>query len=62
MSTPPLEPLMTVYDDKLLCRGFVLNRGRNGHEAFDRDIKSLGRFPDRETAIAAVLEAKPATS
>ena len=57
MSTATPEPLMTVYDAKLQCRGFVLNRGRNGHEAFNSDTKSLGKFSTKEAAFAAVLEA-----
>jgi hypothetical protein len=54
--SPAPEPLMTVYDAKLQCRGFVLNRGRNGFEAFNSDVQSLGSFPNKEAAVAAVHE------
>jgi hypothetical protein len=36
------------------CVGFLLRRGREGVEAFDRDERSLGIFPDPIEAAAAV--------
>jgi hypothetical protein len=36
------------------CAGFLFNRGPRGVEAFDRDEKSLGVFPDALSAAAAV--------
>ena len=50
------SPLLTLYDAKLACRGFVLNRGRGGYEAFDTKTKSLGIFPTRQAAIDAAFE------
>jgi hypothetical protein len=39
------------------CAGFLLKRGRAGIEAFDADDKSLGIFPDQQSAANAVSEA-----
>jgi hypothetical protein len=38
-----------------VCIGFVFARGRAGFEAFD-DNMSLGLFPEKSTAIAALSE------
>jgi hypothetical protein len=51
------SPLLTLYDAKLACRGFVLNRGRGGFEAFDTDTKSIGVFVTRQAAIYALFKA-----
>jgi len=34
------------------CLGFILSRGKQGHEAFDREQKSLGVF----TTVAAAAD------
>jgi hypothetical protein len=49
--------LLTLYDAKLACRGFVLNRGRGGCKAFDTDTKSIGIFATRHAAIDAAFAA-----
>jgi hypothetical protein len=54
---PARVPLLTLYDSNLACRGFVLNRGRGGFEAYDIDTKSLGIFATRQAAIDAAFEA-----
>jgi hypothetical protein len=38
-----------------VCVGFIFARGRAGFEALD-DSKSLGLFPDKSAAIAALIE------
>jgi hypothetical protein len=47
----PITPVMAGR----VCVGFVFARGREGFEAFDDD-KSLGLFPDKSAAIAALCE------
>ena len=37
--------------------GFVLNRGPAGYEAFDRDERSLGVYPNQRKAAAALSKA-----
>ena len=39
------------------CLGHLLSRGRAGAEAFDRNDRSLGVFPDLKSAAAAVSAA-----
>jgi hypothetical protein len=48
--TPPLVPVMNGG----ACAGFLVNLGPHGLEAFDRDEKSLGVFPDAISAATAV--------
>ncbi|HVI65237.1 MAG TPA: hypothetical protein VM910_22040 [Bradyrhizobium sp.] len=36
------------------CAGFLINLGPRGVEAFDKDEKSLGVFPDAISAVTAV--------
>ena len=42
-----------------ICRGFVLARGKLGHETFTADERSLGIFPTLREAVAALCEAQP---
>lgn len=46
--------LATVYGPELVCRGFLINRGRQGVEAFDRECVSLGVFANADKAAAAI--------
>jgi hypothetical protein len=46
--------MVVIYGDT--CRGFVLNRGRNGFEAFDIDQHSLGIFPSERDAVGVLFE------
>jgi hypothetical protein len=39
------------------CVGFILERGRAGHEAFDREEVSLGLFKTPAAAANAVFDA-----
>jgi hypothetical protein len=47
------HPLMSIYVGRR-CIGFVLARGREGFEAFDRRERSLGLYPSRVAAVAAI--------
>jgi hypothetical protein len=49
-------PMHYVYDGRE-CVGFVLARGRKGHEALDRDQRSLGLFKTAEAAANVVFNA-----
>jgi hypothetical protein len=49
----PHTCLAAVYDGQT-CIGFLLSRGKLGHEAFDADENSLGIFPTVKLAAAAV--------
>jgi crossover junction endodeoxyribonuclease RuvC len=49
--TPRLVPVMNAGGT---CAGFLINRGPRGVEAFDKDEKSLGVFPDATSAAAIV--------
>ncbi len=44
---------LAVYDGRV-CIGFLLPRGKQGIEAFDSDTKSLGVFPNQQTAADAI--------
>ncbi len=59
MSTAPSEAraLVSIFAGQR-CIGFILNRGRDGFEAFDVNDRSLGVFPSVKAAAAAVSEAK----
>jgi hypothetical protein len=48
--------MLSVYDGRE-CRGFVVNRGREGFEAFDLDERSLGIFTTQREAVAAIPRA-----
>ena len=50
------SPLSYVYDGRE-CLGFVLARGRLGHEAFDHKEVSLGVFKTPTAAANAVFDA-----
>ena len=41
---PARSPLLSVYNAALVCRGFVLFRGRGGFEAYDVNTQSFGFF------------------
>jgi hypothetical protein len=51
------SPMVSVYDGQT-ARGFILNRGLFGFEAFTADERSLGLFPTQHEAATAVMEAK----
>ena len=38
------------------CVGFLLSRGKTGHEAFDSAGRSLGTYPDRRSAANAISQ------
>jgi hypothetical protein len=48
--------LLSIYSGQQ-CLGFVLPRGKTGHEAFDVEGKSLGLYPDQKAAAGAVSAA-----
>ena len=45
---------MVAYDGRA-CLGHVRGRGKAGFEAFDADNRSLGIFPSRRDAAAAIM-------
>jgi hypothetical protein len=46
--------LVAIYDyDRVTCLGHLIRRGKSGVEAFDADTKTLGTYPDIDTAAAA---------
>ena len=51
-----LTPMMSIYDGQQ-CFGFVIARARQGHEAFDREQRSLGLYPAAPAAASAVCAA-----
>ena len=55
--SPAHSPLLSVYNAALVCRGFVLFRGRGGFEAYDFNTQSIGVFLTQQEAINAVFEA-----
>jgi hypothetical protein len=50
---PDCSPFVSVYNDKT-CIGFIINRGRAGFEAYDRDENSLGTFASEKDAADAI--------
>jgi hypothetical protein len=46
-------PMATVYFDEVCC-GFILRRGRDGVEAFNRELQSLGLHPSEDEAVRVV--------
>ena len=57
MSSAP-SPLSYVYDGRE-CLGFILNRGKLGFEAIDRDERSLGFFQTEREAATAIMREQP---
>jgi hypothetical protein len=53
MSRQPESPLAYVYDGRT-CPGHVLNRGRQGYEAFDANDRSVGIFKTQAEAAEAL--------
>jgi hypothetical protein len=52
--TPEFKPsMLSVYDGQQ-CQGFVLNRGRDGFEAFNFNGKSIGKFQSQQEATRAI--------
>lgn len=49
-------PMLSVFDGRV-CVGFLLHRGRQGVELFDAEQRSLGIFPTRREAVAALPDA-----
>jgi hypothetical protein len=47
------SPMVSVYDGRD-CLGFVLDRGKLGFEAFDREARSLGMFSTQREAADAL--------
>ena len=46
--------MLSVYDGRT-CRGFVMDRSRQGFEAIDHNNQSLGFFDHQQEAILALL-------
>ena len=56
MESAETPRLVSVMDGNA-CAGFLINLGPRGVEAFDKDEKSLGVFPDAPRAATAVKRA-----
>jgi hypothetical protein len=62
MSVSPLASsgdvvnLLAVFDGTV-CLGHIMSRGKAGVEAYDRDDRSLGIFPNQKAAADAISEA-----
>jgi hypothetical protein len=46
--------MVSVFDDRQRCLGFVLSRGRDGYEAFDASDRPIGMFGTTDAAAAAL--------
>jgi hypothetical protein len=51
---PEIKPTMLSVTNGATCIGFVLSRGRDGFEAFDRDGKSRGKFKSQKEAMGVI--------
>jgi len=51
---PAAAPRLVSVMDGNVCVGFLINLGPRGVEAFDKDEKSLGVFPDAVSAATAI--------
>ncbi len=51
---PEIKTSMLSVTDGTSCVGFVINRGRDGFEAFNRDGKPIGKFKDQQEAVRAI--------
>ncbi len=51
---PEIKPNMLSVTDGTSCVGFVLNRGRDGYEAFNRNGKPIGKFKSQQQAMRAI--------
>jgi hypothetical protein len=49
----PSGPMSSIYDGQQ-CVGFVLKRGKDGAEAFNSELQSLGTHPTEADAIRIV--------
>jgi hypothetical protein len=61
--TVPEPTMLTIFDGRQQCLGFVLRRGSRGWEAFDSHDVSFGLFPTKgEAAGALTIGARGAAS
>jgi hypothetical protein len=51
---PEIKPTMLSVTDGTTCIGFVLSRGRDGFEAFNRNGKTIGKFKTQQDAMRAI--------
>jgi hypothetical protein len=51
----PSATMVALYDGRLLC-GYLRDRRRGGCEAFTADGKSLGTFPNEDSASEALFQ------
>ena len=54
MTTTPEPALLTIFDGRQQCLGFVLRRGIKGWEAIDAHDVSLGVYPTKAEAAGAL--------
>jgi hypothetical protein len=51
---PAASAMLCVYNTAGRCSGFIIARGKTGHEAFTADEHPIGIFPSMKLAAAAV--------
>jgi hypothetical protein len=49
--------VISVYSGRI-CLGFIIERGREGFEAYDQQERSLGFFKTQKDAAAAVMRSQ----
>jgi hypothetical protein len=52
--SPEFKPSMMSVTDGTTTVGFILSRGPRGFEAFNRDGKSIGTFPNQQEAVRSI--------
>jgi hypothetical protein len=51
---PEIKSPLLAVNDGTDCVGFVLARGRDGFESFDRNGKTIGKFKTQQAAMRAI--------
>lgn len=54
-NSPGKISLVSVFDGDGVCRGFIINRGKLGREAFNAEQHSIGMFETVPAAVNALL-------
>ena len=57
-ATTTTTTMLSIFDGRE-CAGFLLHRGKEGVELFDKEQRSLGIFPTEREAVAALDKARP---
>jgi len=51
---PEIKPTMLSICDGTACVGFVLARGCDGFEAYNRDGRTIGKFKTQKEAVRTI--------